>query len=42
MRFQDSIHTQTHTFVSQGNGTEEKVFEKRKIWKKDLKELTEV
>ena len=27
----------THTLVSQGNGTEEKVFEKRKVFKEDLK-----
>ena len=33
-------HPPTH--VSQGNGTEEKVFEKRKVFKEDLKELTEV
>ena len=35
-------HTHTHTLVSQGNRTEEKVFEKRKVFKEDLKELTEV
>ena len=28
-------HTHTHTHVSQGNGTEEKVFEKRKVFKED-------
>jgi len=32
----------THTDVYQGNGSEEKVFKKRKVSKKDLKELTEV
>ena len=31
----------THT-LSQGNRTEEQVFEKRKVFKEDLKELTEV
>ena len=35
-------HTHTHTLESQDNGTEEKVFEKRKVFKEDLKELTEV
>ena len=35
-------HTHTHTLVSQCNGTEEKVFEKRQVFKEDLKELTEV
>ena len=35
-------HTRTHTLVSQCNGTEEKVFEKRKVFKKDLQELTEL
>ena len=35
--------TCTHTPVAyQGNETEEKVFKKRKIFKEDLKELTEV
>ena len=33
------IHAHTHTH---GNGTEEQVFEKRKVFKEDLKELTEV
>ena len=34
-------HTHTHTPVAyQGNGTEEKVFKKRKVFKEDLKELT--
>ena len=42
--FQDSMNTHTHTntVVYQGNGTEEKVFEKRKVFMEDLKELTEV
>ena len=38
-------HTHTHTVVyqgSQGNETEEKFFLKRKVFKEDLKELTEV
>ena len=39
-------HTHTHTPVayqdSQGNKTEEKVFKKRKVFKEDLKELTEL
>ena len=39
-------HTHTHTPVayqgSQGNETEEKVFKKTKVFKEDLKELTEV
>ena len=38
-------HTHTHTPVAyqgyQGNETEAKVFKKRKVFKKDLKELTE-
>ena len=35
--------THTHTPVAyQGNETEEKVFNKRKVFKEDLKELTEV
>ena len=29
-------------FVYQGNGTEEKVSEKRKVFREDFKELTEV
>ena len=33
--------THMHTLVSQGTRTEEKVFEKRKVFKEDLKELTE-
>ena len=41
-----NAHTQTHTAVAyqsnQGNETEEKVFKKRKVFKEDLKELTEV
>ena len=39
-------HTHTHTSVAyqgnQVNETEEKVFKKRKVFKEDLKELTEV
>ena len=36
-------HTHTHTPVAyQGNETEEKVCKKRKVFKEDLKELTEV
>ena len=39
-------HTHTHTPVAyqgnQGNETEEKFFKKRKVFKEDLKELTEV
>ena len=39
-------HTHKHTPVTyqgnQGNETEEKVFKKRKVFKEDLKELTEV
>ena len=39
-------HTHTHTPVAYqgnpGNETEEKVFKKRKVFKEDLKELTEV
>ena len=37
------MHAHTHTPVAyQGNETEEKVFKKRKVFKEDLKELTEV
>ena len=32
-------HTHTHTVIHQGNGTEEKVFKKRTVFKEDLKEL---
>ena len=36
-------HTNTHTPVAyQDNETEEKFFKKRKVFKEDLKELTEV
>ena len=36
-------HTNTHIPVTyQGNGTEEKGFKKIKVFKEDLKELTEV
>jgi len=41
----DSHTYRTHTFTPvgyQGNETEEKVFKKRKVFKEDLKELTEV
>ena len=47
-RFQDLVHTaHTHTNrggggVYQGSDTEEKFFEKRKVFREDLKELTEV
>ena len=52
-RFQDLVHTaHTHTqtggggggggVVYQGSDTEEKFFEKRKVFREDLKELTEV
>ena len=34
------IHT--HSLVSQCNGTEEKVFEKRRAFEEDLKEMAEV
>ena len=45
-----SMHARTHTHThipvayqgNQGNETEEKVFKKRKVFKEDLKELTEV
>jgi len=33
--------THAHTVVHQGNGTEQKVSEKRTVFKEDLKELTE-
>ena len=35
-------HSHTHRLAYQGNETEEKVFKKRKVFKEDLKELTEV
>ena len=36
-------HTRTQTpVVYQGNETEERIFKKRKVFKEDLKELTEV
>ena len=35
-------HTHTHRVVYQGNGTEERAFKKRKVFKEDLKEVTEV
>ena len=36
-------HIHTHTPVAyQGNETEKKVFKRRKVFKEDLKELTEV
>ena len=37
------MHTHTHThncILYEGNGTEEKVFKKRKVFKEDLKKLT--
>ena len=34
-----AYNTHTHTVVYQGNGTEENVFEKRIVFKEDLKEL---
>ncbi|MCB4782923.1 MAG: hypothetical protein LGB70_08865, partial [Sulfurovum sp.] len=34
-------HTHTWTCVSHGNGTEEKVCEKRQTFKEELKDLTE-
>ena len=34
-------HTPLHTWAPQGTGIEEKVLEKRKVFKEDLKELTE-
>ena len=37
------MHTHTtHTVIYQGNWTEEKKIKKRKVFKEDLKELTEV
>ena len=35
-------HIHTHRVVHQCNGTEEKAFKKRKVFKEDLKELTEL
>ena len=35
-------HAHTHTVVYQGYGTEEKFFKKRKVFKEDLKELTDI
>ena len=37
-----NTHTHTHTVAYQGNETEEKFFLKKKVFKEDLKELTEV
>ena len=34
-------YTHTHTNLSDGNGTEETIFEKRKVSEEDLKEVTE-
>ena len=34
-------HTHKHTVIYQGMGTEEKSFKKKKVFKEDLKELTE-
>ena len=33
-------HTHSCVIVCQGNGTKEKVFKKRKVFKEDLKDLT--
>ena len=49
-RARTHTHTHTHTpkqhthtpVAYQGNETEEKIFKKRKVFKEDLKELTEV
>ena len=42
-KFNALTHAQTRTPIAyQGNDTEEKVFKKRKVFKEDLKELTEV
>ena len=41
-KFNALTHAQTRTPVAyQGNETEEKVFKKRKVFKEDLKELTD-
>ena len=37
-----NTHTHTHTVAYQGNETEEKFFLKKKVFKEDLKDLTEV
>ena len=37
-----TTNTHTHTVTYQGHGTEEKFFKQRKVFKQDLKELTEV
>ena len=45
MHTQTQTHTHTHTntpVAYEGNETEKKSFEKRKVFKEDLKELTEV
>ncbi len=50
IRTRTHTHTHTHTHTNtpvayqgfQGNETEEKVFKKRKVFKEDLTELTEV
>ena len=34
-----NTHTHTQTLISQGNGTEGKFFQKRKVFKEDFKEL---
>ena len=34
-------HARTHRLVCQGDGTEEKVFKQRMVFKADLKELTQ-
>ena len=41
--YNTNAHTHnTHRVMYQGNGTEEKFFKKRKVFKEDLKEVTEV
>ena len=38
-----TTHTHTHTISdSKSNGNEEKVFEKRRVFKEELKELTDI
>ena len=41
MRMCTHTHTHKHTVIYQGMGTEEKSFKKKKVFKEDLKELTE-
>ena len=45
LKHSSNVHVfkiQYNTLVSQGNRTEENVFEKRKVFKEDLKDVTEV